>query len=69
MKIYIQIVDTKTGIYQCGMINEPVKEEFQVLNALKHFGVNDTNWITKETNYQYGIIEGTSKVVSVIKIE
>ena len=75
MKVFVQIVDTKTGIYQTGGIEEPVKEGFEIINALAHFGIRDVNWITKGTewiegNFQYGIgtITDTTKIVSVITI-
>lgn len=76
MKVYVQIIDTKTGIYQTGMIDEPVKEEYQVLNALKHFGVDCVDWITHDIEFldsigkaNIGTVNGTTKVVSVLCIE
>lgn len=74
MKVFVQIVDTRTGGYQCEMIDEPVEKGFEVANALKHFGINDINWTTKDSNESYyqamfGKIDGTTKVVSVITIQ
>ena len=70
MKTYVQVIDTKTGIYQTGMIDEPVKEGLEILNAIKHFGINDVFWINKseEDNFSFriGVVTETTKVVSVI---
>ena len=72
MKVYVQIVDSKTGIYQTGMIDEPVKEEYQVLNALKHFGIDSVNWAIDyietldKCKFRYGKVEGTTKVVVIL---
>ena len=75
MKVFVQIVDTRTAVYQTGMIDEPVVGDKHIVNALAHFGVTygDVNW---HTNYQlqstiskFGEVEGTSKVVSVVAIE
>ena len=67
MKVFIQIIDIRTAIYQTGMIEEPVVKGKEVVNALAHFGVRygDINW----KNNNFGEIEGTSKVVSVVTIE
>lgn len=85
MKIFVQIVDTHTGIYQAGMIEEPVMKGMEISNALKHFGVfeNEIYWYYesnrfgmddssekyKNTTSKFGKIEGTTKVVSVIQIK
>ena len=69
MKVYIQIVDTRTGIYQCGMIEEPVKRGFEIQNALIHFGIDNSsvNLVKHPNTDTYsGLVEGTTKVVSVI---
>ena len=55
MKVYTTIVDTNSGQYQFGMIDEPVKAGQEVPNALAHFGI--------------GKVDGTTKVVSVICTE
>lgn len=63
MKVFVQIVDKDTGIWQAGAIDEPVMNKFEVKNALAHFvNVSDVDW----KNENYGEIKGTSKVVSVI---
>lgn len=68
MKIYIQIVDKRTGVYQTGMIDEPVIEGKEVENALSHFGVTygHIKWNHNSESFKYGEIEGTTKVVSII---
>ena len=70
MKVYTTIVDTNSGQYQFGMIDEPVKEGLEILNAIKHFGINDVFWINKseEDNFSFriGVVTETTKVVSVI---
>lgn len=71
MKVYVQVVDTKTGVYQTGMIDEPVMKGLEVQNALKHFGVNNSEVTWKycdSLHIQYGYIDGTSKVITVIII-
>lgn len=75
-RVYIQIVDSKTGIYQAGMIDEPVKEGFEILNALKHFGVDSVDWEYSNITFFDGIgtfssgtVSETTKVVSIICIE
>jgi hypothetical protein len=71
-KVFVQIVDTKTGSYQFEMIQEPVKNGLEVLNALKHFGIDKIDWTTSEIKElweaKFGIVEGTTKVISVIII-
>lgn len=67
MKVFVQVIDTRTAVYQTGMIDEPVVKDKEINNALAHFGVRygDVNW----KNNNYGEVEGTSKVVSVVAIE
>lgn len=79
MKVFIQIVDSKTGIYQTGMIEEPVVKGQEIQNGLKHFGITfgeiewDSNFIHQDIINQprsmTGIVVGTSKVVNVICIQ
>ena len=49
MKVFIQIVDTRTGIHQSGMIDEHVIADQEIPNALSHFGVvyGTITWISK----------------------
>ena len=63
-RVYVQVVDTKTGICQNGSIEEPVIEGQEIANALKHFGVSYKN--VEWENPNYGKVTGTYKVVSVI---
>lgn len=71
-KVFVQLVDTRTGGYQFEMIQEPVENGFEVLNALKHFGIDKIDWTISEAKElwetKFGIIKDTSKVVSVIII-
>lgn len=85
MKVYVQVIDTLTGIYQAGRIEEPVMKGMEISNALKHFGVfeNEVEWYYKNTRFgpndsgekcesiisKFGKVEGTTKIVSVIQIE
>ena len=73
MKVYVQVVDTNTGVYQTGMIDEPVKKGLEVANALAHFGVNHglIDWnktVIDKTSMMIGTVSDTTKVVSVIVI-
>ena len=69
-KVAITIVDTKTGISQFGVIEEPVKEGYEVDNALRHFGVKrecvNLNHYNEEISVGY--IEDTTKVVTIVVI-
>ncbi len=66
MKVFVQIVDTSTGVYQCGGIEEPVQKGQEVVNALGHFGIRDVEWQYKADDRMIGAVNGTTKVVSVI---
>lgn len=73
MKVYLQVIDTKTGIYQCGMIDEPVKKDFEVENAVRHFGITGSSisWVIDHKNgcvVKHGIVEGTSKIINLVAI-
>lgn len=72
MKVFVQVINTKTGGYQYEMIDEPVRSGCEVLNALKHFGIDDVNWTMVDADElweaKFGTIEGTNKIVSVIII-
>ena len=75
MKVYIQIVDTRNGISQHGMIEEPVSEGLEISNALGHFGVNYgyVKWckeiIEDDVSMLMGKITDTTKLVTVITIQ
>lgn len=67
-KVYIQIIDSNTGIYQTAGIQEPVSSSKEIENALLYFGIKERE-VTWECISDYGKIgklEGTSKVISVI---
>ena len=72
MKIFIQVIDSRTGIYQTGMINEPVQKGFEIANALAHFGanINEIKWISEHIDENFktktGVIEGTTKIISIV---
>lgn len=71
MRVYVQVIDSKTGVYQTGVIDEPVKEGFEVQNAISHFGVNygHVEWnksFINNAQVMFGNIRDTSKIVSVI---
>ena len=74
MKVYVQIVDTKTGIFQSGMIEESTKSGFEIQNALAHFGVlpSEINWtFDKEYTNSFvrcGEVPNTTKVVNIVGI-
>lgn len=75
-KVYVQIVDTLTGISQTGMIEEPVKENLEIENAIKHFGIiyGEVTWNSNFINVDVannpklltGYVEGANKIVNVI---
>ena len=79
MKVFVQVVDTNSGISQYGMIEELVKKGFEVANALGHFGVNinSVEWnsdfvhgdIKNTPRLMTGRVSGTSKVVSIVAYE
>lgn len=70
MKVYLQIVDAKTGIYQTGMIDEPVRKGYEIKNAIEHFGSSEIEWQPDskigDITIKSGRIKDTSKVVAVI---
>jgi len=77
MKIFIQVIDTRTGIYQTGMIDEPAMKGQEIGNALAHFGVsygsitwdmhNDISFPAEPSyNVMSGRVDGTTKIVSVV---
>ena len=70
MKVYVEVVDSKTGIYQTGMIDEPVVKGHEIQNALMHFGVvyGEVIWEARASNYLFGKVENTTKLISIIYI-
>lgn len=75
MKTFVQIIDVNTGVYQTGMIDEPVKKGLEIENAIGHFGISylDVNWLSENEDKKYinrfGQVEGTSKIVTVILLK
>ncbi len=70
-KVAVMIVDTKTGVSQFGVIEEPVQEGFEIENALRHFGVDRGHVIFESENndkISTGYVEETTKVVSVVVV-
>ena len=78
MKVFIQIIDTNTGISQYGMIEEPVIKGQEIQNALKHFGIiyGEVTWnsdfinndVANSPRLLTGYVEGSNKVVNVIEL-
>ena len=74
MKIFVQVINVKDGVYQQGMIDEPIKKGLEVANALGHFGVdvNTVEWTSTDAteNYEskFGAIKDTTKVVTVTSL-
>lgn len=78
MKVYVQVVNSRTGGCQHEMIEEPVMEGYEVENALGHLGI-DRGEITWDNNTVYdrlcnspqvstGRVEGTDKIINVVVI-
>ena len=71
-KVFVQLVNVKTGNHQFEMIQEPVSNGFEVLNALKHFGIDCVEWTTSDVQElwesKFGVVKDTTKVVSIIII-
>lgn len=74
MKIFVQVINVKDGIYQQGMIDEPIKKGLEVANALGHFGIdiNTVEWTSTDAteNYEskFGAIKETTKIVTVTSL-
>ena len=74
MKVYVQVINITNGIYQQGMIDEPVKKGLEVANALGHFGIdiNTIEWTstdaTEDYESKFGAIKETTKVVTVTSL-
>lgn len=78
MKVFIQIVDGRTGIYQTAGIEEPVMNEKHVDNALAYFGLrySDVEWLhssdisldSKSATLKSGKIRDTTKVINLIVV-
>ena len=74
MKVFVEVINITNGIYQQGMIDEPVKKGLEVANALGHFGIdiNTVDWTSTDAteNYEskFGAIKETTKVVTVTSL-
>ena len=74
MKVYVQVINITNGIYQQGMIDEPVKKGLEVANALGHFGIdiNTIEWTSTDATESYeskfGAIKETTKIVTVTSL-
>lgn len=80
-KVYIQIVDPVHNTYQSACIQEPVEPSQVINNACRHFGfdLSEVKLITSAVvNSSFpgmptcvcmsGLVEGTSKLVTIIEI-
>ena len=74
MKIFVQVINVKDGVYQQGMIDEPIKKGLEVANALGHFGIdiNTIEWTSTDATESYeskfGAIKETTKIVTVTSL-
>ena len=74
MKVYVQVINITNGIYQQGMIDEPIKKGLEVSNALGHFGIdiNTVEWTSTDAteNYEskFGAVIDTTKIVTVTSL-
>ena len=74
MKVFVQVINVKDGVYQQGMIDEPIKKGLEVANALGHFGIdiNTVEWTSTDAteNYEskFGAIKETTKIVTVTSL-
>ena len=74
MKVFVQVINITNGIYQQGMIDEPIKKGLEVANALGHFGIDITTveWTstdaTEDYESKFGAIKETTKVVTVTSL-
>ena len=70
-KVAVMIVDTRTGVSQFGVVEEPVEEGYEVDNALKHFGVDRGHVVFESednSKISTGYVEETTKVISVVVV-
>ena len=78
MKVFVQIVNTKTNISQYGMIEEAVVKEWEIQNALKHFGVlyEEVIWrtidivkdVANSPKCLTGYVKGSDKLINIIAL-
>lgn len=74
MKVFVQVINITNGIYQEGMIDEPIKKGLEVANALGHFGIdiNTVEWTstdaTEDYESKFGTIKETTKIITVTSL-
>ena len=74
MKVFVQVINITNGIYQQGMIDEPIKKGLEVANALGHFGIdiNTVEWTstdaTEDYESKFGAVKETTKIVTVTSL-
>lgn len=74
MKVFVQVINVKDGVYQQGMIDEPIKKGLEVANALGHFGIdiNTVEWTstdaTEDYESKFGAVIDTTKIVTVTSL-
>ena len=74
MKVFVQVINVKDGVYQQGMIDEPIKKGLEVANALGHFGIdiNTVEWTstdaTEDYESKFGAVKDTTKIVTVTSL-
>ena len=74
MKVFVQVINIKDGVYQQGMIDEPIKKGLEVANALGHFGIdiNTVEWTstdaTEDYESKFGAVKDTTKIVTVTSL-
>ena len=68
MKVFVQIVDKKSGSCQLILNDEPVQKGYEVINAIKHLGPNvcDIEWDINNEEYKFGRIKDTTKVITIV---
>ena len=71
MRVFVQIIDKKSGSYQSITIDEPVQKGFEVMNAIKHLGPTkaDIEWDINNEEYKFGRIKETTKVITAVCIQ
>ena len=78
MKVFVQIVDTSNGNYQHALIDEPVKADFEVANAIAHLvGHVKVEWnsdfihkdLVNKPRLMTGIVSETNKIINIVCYE
>ena len=68
MKVFVQIIDKKSGSCQAISIDEPVQKGFEVANAIGHLGPvpKEIDWDINNEEYKFGRIKDTTKVITIV---